>query len=125
LLLDTDILVDLLREHPPATKWAGTLNSLTYLSGIAALEVSFGAGSLQELGRIATLIKTFLVLWPTEQDIIRATTDFSSLRLVHGIGALDSIIAAQSLRVKVPLATFNVKHFQAIPGLVTVQPYER
>jgi len=105
--------------------WAAGLSSLTFLSGVAALETSFGATSSQEHARISKLIKTFLVLWPIDEDIERAATGLSSFRLIHGMGPMDAIVAAQALRLGLPLATFICKHFRSIPGLVTVQPYIR
>ena len=125
LIIDTDVFVDLLREHPPAVAWANSLSKLPFLSGIAALEVSFGARSILEKREVFDAIDRFDVLWPTDEDIRKATFDFTNLKLSHGIGSLDCICAALSLRYGLPLATFNSKHFRAVPGLSLVQPYTR
>ena len=49
--------------------------------------------------------------------------DYGALRLAHGIGVLDMVIAVTAISHGQVLATFNVKHFRAVPGLVAVQPY--
>ena len=125
LLLDTDVLIDLLRKRPQAIEWAHNLPARPFLSGVATLEASSASRSLAESREIAAVLSRSAVLWPTDEDIRRATVEFSTLRLAHGIGSLDAVCAAQALRLKLPLATFNVKHFRAVPRLTTVTPYIR
>ncbi len=38
---------------------------------------------------------------------------------------IDSLIAATAIGQGATLCTFNTKHFAAIPGLVTEQPYAK
>ena len=38
---------------------------------------------------------------------------------------LDSLIAACAIGLSADLCTFNLKHYQAVPGLTTTQPYSR
>jgi predicted nucleic acid-binding protein len=54
-----------------------------------------------------------------------AYTNYAVLRLTHGMGLLDSLVAATAAGLGEPVATFNKRHFEAVPGLVTVQPYTR
>jgi predicted nucleic acid-binding protein len=61
--------------------------------------------------------------WPTLADCQRAYNDFSSFRLSHGLGLLDSLIGHTAAGLNEHLATFNVKHYRSISGLQTVQPY--
>ena len=56
---------------------------------------------------------------------MRALNEYMPLRLAHGIGLLDAIIAATATGLGETLATFNERHYRVIPGLVTVQPYKR
>lgn len=56
---------------------------------------------------------------------MQAVANFRRLHLSHGLGLVDSLIAATALSLNVPLCTFNVKHFRHIPGLITEQPYQR
>ncbi len=47
------------------------------------------------------------------------------LHLSGGVDGPDAITAAIAIRLNQPVATFNVKHISAIPGLSVVQPYSR
>ena len=47
------------------------------------------------------------------------------LSLSHGLGIIDALIAECAIGLGVPLCTFNVRHFSAVPGLVTERPYAR
>jgi len=38
---------------------------------------------------------------------------------------IDALIAATALGLRLPLVTFNARHFSAVPGLTTIQPYTR
>jgi predicted nucleic acid-binding protein len=37
----------------------------------------------------------------------------------------DALIAFTAMEGAIPLHTFNIKHYHAIPGLTTVQPYAK
>jgi predicted nucleic acid-binding protein len=45
--------------------------------------------------------------------------------LSHGVGVLDCLIAAIAIRLGNPFYTFNLKHFQVMPGLDVQAPYVR
>ena len=124
MLLDADILVDLLRSHPGALAWWGALAPVPPASGVAALEVLFGARDAAELRRTSALLSGIPIARPEPADAVQAEA-FAPLHLSHGIGSLDAVTAALALRLGLPLATFNVRHFAAVPGLTTVQPYVR
>ena len=65
------------------------------------------------------------LLWPTEIDCRTALANYATLRLSHGLGLLDALIAATVVGRAGTLCTFNVKHFSMVPGLATLQPYAR
>jgi predicted nucleic acid-binding protein len=71
------------------------------------------------------LISPFPIIWPTEADCSRALADFATCHLSHGLGLLDALIAACAVGRSATLCTFNVKHYAAVPALVTEQPYRR
>ena len=124
-IIDTDVFIEILRQRPKAIDWLDNLPSKPFLSGVAALEVSFGSRSSAESKEIDEAISTFDVLWPTDDDIQRATFEFGKLRPAHGIGSLDGLCAALALRHGLPILTFNTKHFRAVPGLAILEPYTR
>lgn len=125
MILDTDILIDLLRGHPPAVAWFASLTAPVSVSGFAALELAQGCANKQELRRIRRVLAPFPLVWPETADMLRAYDEYADLRLSHGIGLLDTLIATTAVGQGLPLATFNVRHYRAVPGLSTVQPYIR
>lgn len=124
-LLDTDVLIDILRKRPEAEDWIASLPSPPALSGVAALEASFGARSACDLRDAGALEATFHVVWPEARDLQYAVEQLAPLRLTHGIGPLDAVTATMALRCGLTAATFNVKHFRVVPGLAIARPYER
>jgi len=124
IMLDTDILIDLIRGHPAALSWLGSLPVRPLVSGFAALELAFGSQNAVELANVSAFLAQFRILWPAEVEAAHSL-EYARLKLSHGVGVLDALTAAIALRRRVPLGTFNVRHFGAIPGLATAQPYAR
>jgi predicted nucleic acid-binding protein len=125
MLLDTDVLIDIERNFAPALAWIATLNEPPSVSGFAALELAHGAANKMQLQRTRAFLADFPLLWPTAEDMLRAFEEYADLRLSHNLGLLDSLIAATAIGSGEILATFNLKHYRAVPGLRTVQPYKR
>lgn len=50
---------------------------------------------------------------------------FRQVHLANAIGILDMLIAHTAIDMNLPLHTFNLKHYAAVPGLQTIQPYAR
>jgi predicted nucleic acid-binding protein len=124
LILDSDVLIDLLRNSPNALAWFAALAVKPSVSVIAVLEVLFGARDRFELRRIQAFLQGFPVAWGTPTDFQLAMS-YARLRLSNGMGILDALTAAIAIRNNQKLATFNVKHFKDVPNLTTVQPYQR
>jgi predicted nucleic acid-binding protein len=122
LILDADVVIDLLRNHGGATTWLSGVVKPPTISGVAALEVLYGARDSTELRRTEKFLARFPIEWPTLADV-QSMRIFAPLRLSHGIGILDALTAALALRLGESVATFNTKHFNAVPGVRTFQPY--
>jgi len=124
MLIDTDVMVDVLRGHPPAGSWlAGLGTAATALPGLVAMELLQGCRDLAEQRRLEGQLGRFTLIWPTEADCRRAYRDFATHRLARGLGLLDALIGQTAVGCGETLATFNVKHYSAVNGLITVQPY--
>lgn len=124
-LLDTDILIDIWRGHPPAVQWFATCAELPAVPGLVVMELMQDAKNQQQLHQALQLVQPLEVVWPTEADCARALSDFAVYRLSHGLGLLDALIAACAVGRGATLYTFNVKHYRMIPGLAVEQPYAR
>jgi predicted nucleic acid-binding protein len=125
VILDTDVLIDLVRKHPAATAWFQSLTRLPSVCGFAALELSFGCANRNDLIAVERFLSIFDVAWPSKGDLVRVLAEYPTLRLSGGLSAMDGLIATTAIGLGDTLATFNVKHFSAVPELITVQPYVR
>lgn len=125
VLLDTDVLVDLLRKHAPAVEWLKNCTASPVVPGLVVMELVQGCRNAAELRAVQTLVSPMQVVWPTEAECVRALEDFMKFHLSHGLGLLDSLIAACAVGRGVPLYTFNGKHYSMIPDLVIQEPYTR
>jgi len=123
-LLDTDILIDIQRGHAPAFNWFGTLKELPSIPGLVIMELVQDALNSGQVQKALKLVAP-LPVWPTETDCARALSDFTAYHLSHKLGLLDALIAACAVGRGATLCTFNLKHYQVVPGLMTLQPYEK
>jgi len=124
-LLDTDILIDIQRGHAPALAWFSGLTELPQVPGFVVMELIQDAQNIQQVRDVLRLVAPLPVVWPTALDCQRALGDFVAYHLSHGLGLLDSLIAATAIGLSGSLCTFNVKHYRVVPGLVLEEPYAR
>jgi predicted nucleic acid-binding protein len=124
-MLDTDILIDLLRGYPPASAWFASLSDPSLISGFVVFELVAGCEHTIAIRRLQRWLRPFRIYWPTAADSDRALDTFSRLSLSHNLGILDALIGECAVGLGVPLCTFNMRHFRAVAGLTTEQPYAR
>ena len=124
-LLDTDVLVDVLRGYPPALDWLGSLEEAPALPGLVVMEVLGGCLNKQEMNKIQRYLGLFNVHWPTDSDCNRALGDFARSHLSHNLGVLDALIGETAVGLGATLCTFNDKHFMQIRRLTVEQPYQK
>jgi predicted nucleic acid-binding protein len=119
-------MVDILREYLPALRWLRTVvNDEFGLPGMVVLQLMEGCKDTQSMQRLQKQIGPYRVYWPTARDCDRALTAFPRIRLSHPIDLIDVLIGECVVGLGVPLCTFIVRHFCAIAGLTTEQPYAR
>jgi len=125
LLLDTDVLIDIQKGRPQALAWFANLKELPSVPGLVIMELIQGAQNSQQARQAFKLVAPLPVVWPTEIDCARALSDFSAFHLTHGLGLLDSLIAACALGHSATLCTFNSKHYKVVSGLLIQEPYDK
>lgn len=125
-LVDTDVLVDVIRGTEPAVEWvqAAHVESLA-ISGYTVMELLDGCANKLEVRRVRALVDPYRIVWLAEQHSEQAMDNFPQATLAHGIGVIDMLIAQCAIALDVPLLTFNTRHYRAVPGLTIEQPYER
>ena len=127
ILLDSDVMIDLLRQYPPATKWFDALDEdeEILLSGYVVMELIQGCRNRAEQERLQRALAPYGVVWLSSTDCDTALGVFTRYHLSHNAGLLDVLIGQTAVVLKVPLCTFNQRHYQFIPELQTTQPYEK
>ena len=124
-LVDTDVLIDIQRGHPPALAWFGALAVMPAVPGFVVMELIQDARNAGEVHQALKLVAPLTTVWLSDTDCSRALLDFATYHLSHNLGLLDALIAACAVGRSATLYTFNVKHYKAVPGLMVVQPYVR
>jgi predicted nucleic acid-binding protein len=124
-LLDTDILIDIQRGHQAAVAWFNTLTELPLVPGFVVMELVQDAQNTRQVRSALKLVAPLQIVWPTEVDCNRALSDFTAYHLSHGLGLIDSLIAACAVGQSATLCTFNVKHYRVVSGLTINQPYTK
>jgi len=124
-LLDTDVMVDVLRNYQPAIAWLESLGDEPALGlpGFVMMELIVGEKSKKDLKRLKLGLRPFNVYWPSGAHCGRALRDLWDHHLSGGLEPLDALIGAVALTHEAVLCTFNVKHFSLISDLRTEQPY--
>jgi predicted nucleic acid-binding protein len=124
ILLDTDVAIDILRKYPPAVAWLqGVGTQPLGLPGLVVMELIQGCQNRAEQLKVEHFCMPFTIDWPTQADCQRALRDHAAYYLASSLGILDALIGHTVVGLGGTLATFNVKHFAVIPGLITIQPY--
>lgn len=78
IVLDTDILIDLLRKHPPAIAWVKSLKEPLATTGYSALELYQGCRNTDEAQVVSSMLSRIRLLWAREEDCLHALS-FSPL----------------------------------------------
>jgi tRNA(fMet)-specific endonuclease VapC len=126
VLLDTDVMIDILRGYPPALAWLRSLDDdVIALPGFVLMELIQGCQSKKEQQALSAELDAYKILWPTHSDCNEAVKLLTRYRLSHHIGIIDVLIGQLALSFDLPLHTFNKKHYEPIPRLTTVQPYTK
>lgn len=121
-LLDTAVLVDLVRKHPPALYWVASQDQPGVCS-IVWLEMLQGAQNKQDQQKALKLLQSFEKVDVEVVDMDWAIASLLKYGLSHNAGALDCLIASVSHRLQMPLYTRNLKHFTPLIGPLAKSPY--
>ena len=121
-LLDSCIVIDYLREHPPAVRYIRTLATEPLLSAVTIAEVYVGVRNRAEASRVEMLVDLFVVL-AVDAEIARRGGELRRrFARSHGTGLLDALIAATAQVHGARLVTRNARHFPMLEDLLV--PYQ-
>ncbi|MBN1284087.1 MAG: PIN domain-containing protein [Anaerolineae bacterium] len=123
-LLDTDILIGILRDDPQTVAWLRSIDDHRFgISAVVWMEVVRGATNKVNLQQLVKLLEQYRVFPITEADTFWAMEQLANFRLSHGIDYADCLIAAAAARTGLPLYTRNHKHYAPLLGTNALRPY--
>jgi len=113
-VLDTTVLIDVLRGHPGAVDYLLALEEVPVCSEVTRVEVMRGLRS--EERRPAEQLFQRLRWAHVDEAVARVAGELGRrLRRSHtGVGLADLIIAATAEEVGLPIATTNIRHFPVV-----------
>jgi predicted nucleic acid-binding protein len=123
-LLDTSILIDILRGQVAARNWVDSLAlPARSVSVITSAELLAGCHNQREQRAVERELNLYSIVWIDESISQTALDFYKQFHLSHGVGFLDCLIAATAMRHGLRLATLNLKHFTMLLGLQSERPY--
>jgi len=123
-ILDTSVVIDLLRGLEPAGRWFSSLGKMRpAITPIVWMESVQGATDATKRAQAIRFLRQFLVEHPTPDDNRWTMRQLGRFYLSHGIHLQDVMIASVAVRLDVPLYTLNLKHYEPLPSLRAIRPY--
>ena len=109
-LLDTSVLVDVLRGDRAAVHFVSTLDDVPACSELSRVEVLRGLRSAER--RPAERLFGAIRWIPVDEPIGRLAGELGrKWRRSHALGTVDLVIAATAAQLDWPLATGNLRHY--------------
>ena len=124
-LIDSCICIDYLRGVQSAIYYLDEMRDRGWLrcSVVTYAELLAGCRNRKEEQAVSRFISEFKVEPVTAEDSLNAIRLLKKHRLKDGLGWLDCLVACAALRLHLPIATLNEKHFQPISGIKIICPY--
>jgi predicted nucleic acid-binding protein len=125
LLLDSSIVIDAANQQARAVAYIreSLVARFPAIHTITFAEVIVGTRNGRELFKLQRFLRPFTLEYPTIEDWPIAIDHLSRLHLSHNVDLPDCLIAATALRLAIPVATVNDRHFRLFKGLKVIRPY--
>ena len=123
LLLDSDVLIDVLRRQPLAVAYLRGLPSVPLLSVVVVAELFSGVRDGKERDELEDFIATAQILPVSTAIAVQAGLFRQQYRASHRPELPDMLIAATALAHNATLVTLNGKHFPMLPDVLV--PYQK
>lgn len=122
-ILDTTVIVHLLRRYPPALDWMRNDN-IYGVTTTTWMEVMQGTRNKAQQAEARVICAEFNLLYLTRADQEWAMQQLEQFQFSHHIGMNDCLIAAIAHRLQVRLYTHNLKDMTPLIGSLVQRPYE-
>lgn len=121
-VLDTDVIIDCLRQYSPAIHYVENARHMCLVSAITVAELFAGVRDESEQQRLESTLNS-LKIAPIDATIAEMGGMLrGKYGKSHGTGLMDALIAATALHHEATLVTLNTRHF---PMVKTIKPYNK
>ena len=117
ILLDTNVLIEILKGTQKTVAYLENLEEAQALSAVSLMELYYGAFNKAEIKQIDRFASLFEQIPINKAVSIKATELVRDYSKSHNLDIPDSLIAATALVNHCKLLTYNVKDFRFIRGL--------
>ncbi len=121
ILLDTNILIEILKDNPQTQKEIASLQAPFSISSITAMELMVGARNKQEVKKLQQFIQLFDQIHLNESISNKALQLIMDYAKSHTLDIPDALIAASAIEYHASLFTYNRKDFKFIPSLALIK----
>ncbi len=123
LLIDTDVLIDYLRDKAEAVAYLESLSESLLISVITVAELYAGVRDGAERTKLDEFIRVFEIV-PVDREIsVRGGLYRRDYIKSHNVGLADALIAATAETHRARLVTLNGKHFPMLANVII--PYRK
>jgi len=123
LLIDTDVLIDYLRDQADAVNYIEDLTAPLLMSAITMAELYAGVCEGEERTKLDAFITAFELV-PIDQAIaLKGGLYRRDYKKSHNVGIADALIAATVEIRQATLVTLNKKHFPMVNTVIV--PYQK
>lgn len=122
-IVDTTVIFHYFRKLPSAVAWVDNHPERLSFVSITWLEVMRGVTSKANQRDSKAILDRFDLVYLNMIDQDWAMRQLERLRLSHGVGMNDCLIASVAHRLDVPLYTHNLKDMTPLIGALAQKPY--
>jgi predicted nucleic acid-binding protein len=123
LVVDTDVLIDYLRDRSQAVVYLEGIDEPLAVSAITVAELYVGVREGEERRRLDAFVAAFDVLGLDRQAAVQAGLWRRQYGPSHGLGLADALIAASVAAAGATLVTLNRRHFPMLAQVLV--PYSK
>ncbi|MBC8085015.1 MAG: type II toxin-antitoxin system VapC family toxin [Hymenobacter sp.] len=119
ILVDSDVLIDVLRQIPVGVEAlvAAKAQAPLAISIVSRMEVVVGSANSESLQRAEGLLRQLEIIWVSDEISRVADGSVTRYSLSHSRRIPDAFIAATALVYDVPRLSKNQRDYRFIPGL--------
>jgi predicted nucleic acid-binding protein len=123
LLIDTDVIIDYLRDRPEAVSYLENLTDFLLISAVTVAELYAGVRDGEERTALDSFIQAFEMVAVDEEIAVKGGLYRRDYSKSHNTGLADALIAATADSRNVELVTLNKKHFPMLLNVIV--PYQK